>query len=169
MHKLLVLVATTGLLACGGGTPPVVARPAPAAAAATRPPTVELAELKFYAGGDLGMQLHADGHLVVKAQAQWVDIGSLAADGTIRAPDGTPRGHITRDGSLVGPSGRPAAFHLEGTTLVVGDKKLTIDDRGILQGGNLLQGQMRVEGATTPGLRRTALVLLASLMTSGRR
>jgi hypothetical protein len=129
---------------------------------------IELAELKFYAGADLGMQLHTNGHLEVKAQNAWVDVGSIAADGTLSAPDGTQRGHITADGSVVGPSGKAAPFHLEGETLVVADRKFTIDEKGLLQGGDVLQGPMRVEGATTPRLKRTALVVLATIMTSGR-
>jgi hypothetical protein len=159
MHKLLLLVA---LVACGGTTP---APTQPAHAPATKP-MIELAELEFYAGADLGMKLHADGHLEVKAQNAWVDVGSVAADGTLRAPDGTQRGHITADGSVVGPSGKAAPFRLEGETLVVADRKFTLDDKGLLQGGDLLQGPMRVEGATTPGLKRTALVVLATIMTS---
>lgn len=160
MHKLLLLVA---LVACGS-TPPATTKPAPAPATK---PMIELAELKFYAGADLGMQLHANGHLEVKAQAAWVEVGSLAADGTLSAPDGTQRGHVTADGSVVGPSGKTAPFHLEGETLVVADRRFTLDDKGLLQGGDLLQGPMRVEGATTPGLKRTALVVLATIMTSG--
>lgn len=162
MHKLLLLVVLVG---CGSTTPAATqTAPEPPRKAAT----IELAELKFYAGADLGMQLHANGHLEVKAQAAWVDVGSVAADGTISAPDGTQRGHITADGSVVGPSGKAAPFHLEGETLVVADRTFTIDDKGLLQGGDLLQGPMRVEGATTPGLKRTALVVLATIMTSGR-
>jgi hypothetical protein len=129
---------------------------------------IELAELRFYAGQNLGMQLHADGHLEVKADQAWVEVGSVAPDGTLRAPDGTQRGHVTADGSVVGPSGKTAPFHVEGETLVVGDRKLTIDDKGMLQGGDYLQGPMRIEGATTPGLKRTALVVLATIMTAGR-
>jgi hypothetical protein len=32
-----------------------------------------------------------------------------------------------------------------------------------------MQTRTRIEGATTPGLKRTALVLLASMMTSARK
>jgi hypothetical protein len=164
MHTLLSLLAVAGLLACSGGTAVAKPQAAPKAAAA---PTVELAELKFYAGNDLGMQLHADGHVLVMTEANWADIGRIATDGTITGPDGKARGHITADGSVVGPSGKAGPFHLEGTTLVIGDKRFSIDDKGMLQGS--AQAPMRIEGATTPGLKRTALVLLASIMTSGKR
>lgn len=167
MHTLLSLLAVAGLLACGGKA---VAKPQAAAAPkASTTTTVELAELKFYVGDDLGMQLHADGHVLVMTEAQWADIGRIATDGTITAPDGSTRGHITADGSVVGPSGKAAPFHMEGTTLVLADRRFTIDDKGVLQGGEKMQAQTRIEGATTPGLKRTALVLLASLMTSSHR
>jgi hypothetical protein len=162
MYRLLSLLAVAVLVACGAGS--AVAKPQPAAA--PKAPTVELAELKFFAGDDLGMQLHADGHVLVMTEAQWVDIGKIARDGTITAPDGSTRGHITADGSVVGPSGKAAPFHVEGTTLVIADKRFTIDDKGVLHGGELA---VRIEGATTPGLKRTALVLLASMMTSARK
>jgi hypothetical protein len=161
MHKLLLLIV---LAACGSATP-ATPRTAPASPAK---PMVELAELRFYAGQNLGMQLHADGRLEMKAEDAWVDIGSVAADGTLSAPDGTRRGHITADGSVVGPSGKTAPFHFEGQTLVIADRRFTIDARGMLQGGDYLQGPMRVEGAATPGLKRTALVVLATIMTAGR-
>jgi hypothetical protein len=163
MHKLPLLVA---LVACGDGATPAAPKTA-AAPPAAKPPIVELAELKFYAGDDLGMQLHADGHVLVMTEARWVDIGRIAPDGTITGPDGaTQRGRITADGSLVAASGKPAPFHLEGDALVIANKRFTIDARGVLQGASY---PMRIEGATTPGLWRTALVLLASLMTSARR
>jgi hypothetical protein len=160
MHKVLLLIA---IAACGGTAP----AKEQSVAAPAKTSVVELGELKFYAGADLGMQLHANGHLEVKTQSAWIDVGSVAADGTLSAPDGTQRGHITADGSVIGPSGKTAPFHLEGETLVVADRTFTIDAKGLLQGGDVLQGPMRVEGATTPGLKRTALVVLATIMTSG--
>jgi hypothetical protein len=158
MHKLLLLIA---IAACGS------AAPATKQSTPAKTSVVELAELKFYAGGDLDMLLHANGHLEVKAQAGWVGVGSVAPDGTLSAPDGTQRGHITAAGSVIGPTGATAPYHLEGETLVVADRRFTIDDKGLLQGGDMLQGPLRVEGATTPGLKRTALVVLATIMASG--
>ena len=164
------------LAACGGGNKPVAPAPAPAAAPVAAAPagTLELGELKFYAGDELGMQMHANGHFEVKtshaepgkpAETAWQDVGSIGADGTISSHDGATHGQVKPDGSFVGPEGQVAPFKLDGDALVVADKKITIDDKGILQGGNDMDKPMRIEGATTPGLKRTALVILALLMT----
>jgi hypothetical protein len=180
MRKLSSLVVAITLAACGGGnkqpaTEPTPTTPTTAAAAPASAGTVELGELKFYAGDDLGMQLHANGHLEVKMaheeagkppETMWQDIGAIATDGTITTADGQKHGQITADGSLVSPDGKTAPFHIEGEALVIADKKITIDDKGIVQGGNDGGHPMRIEGATTPGLRRTALVLLAVVMAS---
>ena len=178
MHKLLSMVAVIGLAACGGGNKPAATSPTPApetATATAKAGGIELAELKFYEGDDLGMQLHANGHLEVKmthsadgkpAEEKWMDVGVLAADGSVSDAEGKKHGEITADGSFKSPDGQTAPFHVEGETLVVGEKKITIDDKGILQGGNDMGKPMRIEGATTPGLKRTALVLLALLMAS---
>lgn len=176
MHKLLSMVAVIGLAACGGGNKPAATTTTPAPETTTAPAGgIELAELKFYEGDDLGMQLHADGHLQVKmshseegkpAEEKWMDVGVIGADGSVSDAEGNKHGTIGADGSFKSPDGQTAPFHLEGETLVVGDKKITIDDKGILQGGNDMGKPMRIEGATTPGLKRTALVLLALLMAS---
>lgn len=175
--KLLSLVAAGALAACGGSAKPAPVEPTPIPAAAPAPTGPwELGELKFYQGDELGMQLHANGHLEVKLVhgepgkppvERWQDVGALAADGTITAIDGKKHAEVKPDGSVVSPDGKAAPFHLEGEALVVGDKKITIDDKGILQGGNDMGKPMRIDGATTPGLKRTALVVLALVMTGG--
>ena len=182
MHKLSSLVVAFALAACGGGNKqaatetapaPVAAAPAAPAAAAG---SVEVGELKFFEGDEMGMQLHANGHLEVKmthsepgkpTQETWRDVAAIATDGTISGPDGQKHAEIKPDGSLVSPDGQAAPFHLDGEALVIADKKITIDDKGILQGGNDMGKPVRIEGATTPGLKRTALVVLALVMASG--
>ncbi len=174
MKKLLFVAA---LAACGGGHKPAPAEPTPTPAAAPAPTGPwELGELKFYQGDELGMQLHANGHLEVKLvhgepgkppEERWQDVGAVSPDGTVTAIDGKKHAEIKPDGSVVTQDGATAPFHLEGETLVVADKKITIDDKGILQGGNDMGKPMRIEGASTPGLKRTALVVLALIMSSG--
>jgi hypothetical protein len=176
MNKLSSVVVAIALAACGGGNKPVApvaAPPAVPVAAAAPAGSIELGELKFYAGDDLGMQIHANGHFEVRvskadpgkpAETSWQDVGSIAADGTISSSDGAKHGQVKPDGSFVGPEGQVAPFKLDGEALVVADKKITIDDKGILQGGNDMGKPMRIEGATTPGLKRTALIVLALLM-----
>ncbi len=177
MTKLSSVFVAIVLAACGGGTKQTAtpAAPPPPVAATASTGTVELGELKFFEGDEMGMQLHANGHLEVKMthseagkppQDSWQEVGAIAADGSVTGPDGKKHAEIKADGSMVSPDGQTAPFHLEGETLVIADKKITIDDKGILQGGNDGGKPVRIEGATTPGLKRTALVLLALLMAS---
>src|SRR3569623_2651780 len=177
--KLLSLFAVAALAACGGKAKPAPAEPTPVPADAPMPTGPwELGELKFYQGDELGMQLHANGHLEGKLVhgepgqppvERWQEVGALSPDGTVTAIDGKKHAEVKPDGSVVSPDGKAAPFHLEGEALVVGDKKITIDDKGILQGGNDMGKPMRIDGAQTPGLKRTALVVLAIVMPSGER
>jgi hypothetical protein len=169
MMKLALFVVIT-VAACGG-TPqkPTTEMTTKAGQSAV----VELAELQFFEGDDLGMKLHSDGHLEVKmthseankpATEMWHDVGSLGADGTL-THDGKAHGALKADGTVVTTDGKVLGFKLDGDTLVVDDKHITLDDHGVLKGGNPMPKPMRVEGASTKGLRRTALVVLALWMT----
>jgi hypothetical protein len=168
--KQLSLALALALAACGGGNKQVAARSTPAATLAGG---IELAELRFYEGDELGAQLHANGRLEVKERdsaisdtQSWHDVGAIAVDGTISRVDGQKHAEVKSDGTVVHEGGQVAPFRLEGATLVVAHRKLTIDDKGILQGGIDTGKPLRIEGATTPGLKRTALVLFAIIMSS---
>src|SRR6185312_10036428 len=114
--KLLSLFAAGALAACGGSAKPAPVEPTPIPAAAPAPTGPwELGELKFYQGDELGMQMHANGHLEVKLVhgdpgkppvERWQDVGALAADGTITAIDGKKHAEVKPDGSIVGPDGQ---------------------------------------------------------------
>jgi hypothetical protein len=170
MTKLSLFVVVA-LAACGGNKQHATDT------TATKPETaavVELAELQFFQGDDLGMKLHQNGHIEVKnmhseggkpATESWQDIGSIGADGTL-THDGKTHGMFKADGTFATAEGKTLPFHLDADTLVAGDKKITLDDKGVLQGGNPMPKPMRVEGATTPGLRRTALLVLALMLTA---
>ena len=56
-----------------------------------------------------------------------MDVGVIGADGSVSDAEGKKHGHDQRRRLVQGPDGQTAPFHLEGETLVVGDKK--IDDR----------------------------------------
>jgi len=74
---------------------------------------------------------------------------------------------IAHAGPLTGSIAHLGKDDENGVSLAISqanDKKITIDDKGILQGGNDMGKPMRIEGATTPGLKRTALIVLALLM-----
>ena len=173
MTKLMALAMVAALAACGGSK----SAPPPADPATAKPATggtIELAELVFMDGNDAGLKLHADGRLEIQvkhseggkpAVAEWKDVATIGADGSV-THDGKV-GHINADGTFTMPDGTTAPYKFDGDALVVADKKLTLDEQGNLVGGN--EGfKMHVEGAKTPGLRRTALVIFAMLSMSGK-
>lgn len=165
------VIVTIAMAACGGSAPPPAA-PAPTAPVAA-PNTagatsLTITELKFYDGDQLGVQLHANGKLEVKmaraekgkpAQESWIALAQLSPDGKV-THDGQAIGELQPDGTFIA-DGKPQPFKLDGDALVVGDKRITLDEHGVLQGGT--SGHMRVEGLTDAGSRRTALFVLALL------
>jgi hypothetical protein len=171
MTKLSLCMAVA-LAACGGHKP-TTATDTTAKTTDKTTAVVELAELQFFSGDELGMKLHLNGHLEVKnmhseagkTTEAWQDVGSIGADGTL-THDGKTHGMFKADGTFATADGKTLPFKLDADTLVAGDKKITLDDKGVLQGGNPMPKPMRVEGATTPGLRRTALLVLALMMTA---
>lgn len=171
MKRLLIVLVA----ACGGS------QPAPATTPATPPPAtvaatttgITLCELKFYEGDVARLALHADGKLEANlrgdtpgAKDSWTAVAQLTADGKI-AHDGQPVGELRADGSFVGPNGQTADFKIEGDVLVAGDKRVSLDDKGVLQGGNPGSEKLHVEGATDAATRRTALFILAVMISTG--
>lgn len=168
------------LIGCGGSKP--TATTAPATTAATTAPqaaapsaVLTIVELAFYDGDDLGMKLAADGTVTAKAtrneagkpeSVTWRPVVKLASDGTVTAHDQLI-GQLKPDGTFEKAGGGAAPFHLEGTALVAGDRRITIDDKGTLVGVMQRERPARVEGAKDDGSRRTALLLLGVLYGMG--
>jgi hypothetical protein len=159
------------VIACGGGkaaTTTTTTTTAPAGG------VLGLAELKFYEGDEVGMKVHADGTIEIKnkswkqgepAKEEWQQLGTLTSDGKL-THDGQVVGQLDADGSFKGADGQVAPFKLDGETLVAGDKKISIGDKGEFQGIN--EGfALRVDGATDASTKRTALLLLGLISSSG--
>jgi hypothetical protein len=164
MKKLLGCMVFA-VVACGGSKATTTTT---ANVAANASGGIALKELSFYEGNDLGMKLHADGMVEVKGKHSasgqpttetWQHIAQLTTDGKV-LHDGVVGGQLKADGTFEMSNGKPAAFHIEGAALVIGDKKVTIDDKGQLQGGNADAKPMRVDGVTDDASRRTALLML---------
>jgi len=154
------------LLACASQPAPI-ATPPPAPAA-----PFTLVEIKLFDGDDPGFMLHADGRIEMNHRAHkgdapaWETVGKLTADGKLAKADGTAVGALQPDGTFKSATGEAAPFKFDRDVLVVGDKRISIDDRGVVQGGN--PGfSLHVEGTTDAGSRRAALLLLA-LATTGK-
>lgn len=174
MMKRCALIAA--VVAGCGGAPKPPAPVAPLAASAPVPaaaPLLTIAELGFYEGDVEGMALHADGRFEVKAthseagqptQEAWIPVGRLSADGSLAKPDGSVVGKLAADGTFTSADGKHVApFRLDGETLVIGDKHVSFDAQGVLQGGDPAS-HLHVTGLTDEGSRRAALLLLAVVL-----
>lgn len=112
------------------------------------------------------------------------------ASGEVEVPDMPVKMKITTDGQLIRSDTGEVGLQLlpdgtvkegkDGTavagvmlaadgTLTVNDKTLTLDAGGMLVGGNPDAPPLKVEGATTPGLKRTAMFVTLALTMPGRK
>ncbi|MFT3698727.1 MAG: hypothetical protein QM831_36610 [Kofleriaceae bacterium] len=160
------LAFVLGLVACGGSSKPAPApTPAPVAAPANG---VELGELTFFIGADATFKLHSTGASEINNGKAWSAGPTFKADGTIEE-NGVAKAKINADGSI---SGIGTADKVD--MKIEGDKATIPVDKGTLEltlgadGKITMTGlpvtippdkQPRVEGADTPGKRRTALII----------
>ena len=154
-------------VACGGGgskkpdttTPPVNDTPG---VTASGPVEMELGELKLIdVNKNKALLVHADGTIELEGQKP----AKVTKDGKIVKIDTNEVGFtLNGDGSISGPDGKSLEVTLSADGVVThGDKKISLDDKGMLLGGNPDAPQMKIEGATSPGLKRTALFVLIAL------
>ncbi|MDQ3364512.1 MAG: hypothetical protein M3680_03695 [Myxococcota bacterium] len=168
MIKNLALSLVLAAAACGGGSK-AAAPVAPVQTAAPTPATLELGELRLVdVSKNQSLTIQADGTIVIPAQPDGDAGGTLkvTADGKLMSKDQTVLQLMT-DGTIQTSDGKALEVTLSADGVIAsGDKKISLDDTGTLVGANPDAPQMRVEGATTPGLKRTALFVLIAL-TSG--
>jgi hypothetical protein len=152
--------------ACGGAS-----TPATAPARATAPAVLTITELKFYLGDDVGITVDADGTIRGKTTSSqngkstesWNVVAKLASDGSV-THEGRLLGRLKPDGVFEGPGAPPATFRIDGTTLVFGDRRFSIDDKGMFEGPRPAGSpHLRIQGLTDDGSRRAALLVVALL------
>jgi len=162
MIKTLAIALLLGTAACGGGSK---TEPTTPMAKTDGAPSLALGEMKLtdvnknksisiHADGSIELdgtspaKVTADGHIITVADNKTVM--TLGADGTVKAADGTDLGvKISADGSLT-----------------MKDQTISIDEAGNVKGGNADAPPLKVEGATSPELKRTAMFVLLTLVTS---
>jgi hypothetical protein len=130
--------------------------------ASATPAPLELGELKLTeATRDDTLLLHADGSLV---GADGVAIGSLDASGQLTI-DHAVGARLDPDGTIRGDGGTPLGpvLHPDGT-VTLARRTLALDAAGNVTGGSPEAPKLRVTGATTPGLRRTALYVIVAIV-----
>ena len=191
MRLAVIMFGAMGAAACGGtqkpdenkaqeltDQPPVTYEtlpgeekpPEPAAPAEAH---LELAEMTVFQGKTPVYKIHADGTTEIPKAGGGFDAGPvIKPDGTFLVKD-QPVARVNADGSFVLlPSGEklPRTVTADNVTADQGGKQIgfALAEDGTLQ----LIGQpapkpgqeLRVEGATTPGQRKTALAFLGALM-----
>ena len=139
-------------------------KPEPAKPTATAAVELELGEMKLIdVNKNEAVVIHADGSIDypgIKGLTVSKD-GKLSKDGQVAMT-------LNADGTITMPDGKAAEVTLSAEAVVKsGDKIVSIDANGALLGGNPNAPQMKVEGATTTGLKRTALFVLIALTTPG--
>jgi hypothetical protein len=164
MKRLAILVL---LVACGSKKPEP-AQPEPTTTATTAPAagavTLELGEMKLVdVNKNKAVSIHADGSI----EYEGVKGAIVTKDGKITNDKGEVGFTLQPDGTIKGPDGHAVEVTLTAEGAIKnGDKMISLDDKGELVGGNPNAPQMRIEGATSPGLKRTAMFVLIALTTS---
>lgn len=165
MHSSIrwITALALGLGACGHSSPAPMAPAKPEVAATGS--LLKLAEITFTDHDNPAIKVHADGGVeIMDDNKQWKPVGKLSTDGKFVVTDGST-GQLDADGTFKTPDG-PAPFKLDGDALVAGDKRVTIDDKGSIVGGNPGADTIKITGATDVGTKRTALLILGVLLTS---
>ncbi|MDX2088461.1 MAG: hypothetical protein SFX73_11460 [Kofleriaceae bacterium] len=167
MHKLAFVLALA-VAACGGksSSTPTTPEPPMTEKAPAGLSSLELGELKIVdTEKNEAILIHADGKIEIGGQV----LASVTADGKLRnQASGEDVLMLEADGSLKVKSGQipPVVFAADGTVTADG-KTISIDAEGKIVGGEEA-APLKVEGATTPGLKRTALFVLVGLMMGGQ-
>lgn len=124
---------------------------------------LELGEMKIVdIGKNMAISIHADGTIEYEGQVG----AKLTPNGQVVNDKGEVGFTLMSDGSIKGPDGTIVNLNLTADGIIKsGDKTISIKDDGTLDGANPDAPQMRIEGATTPGLKRTAMFVLIVLTT----
>ena len=175
MTRLSILFAL--LAACGGGSKK--SEPTTTAATTTAQADVNAtanANANASAGavlelGDIRLvDVNKNKALLIKANGDIELEGVVAAkvtpDGKIVNTAGEVGFTLLPDGTVNGPDGKPLDVTLSTDAVIKsGDKSISLDANGSLVGANPAAPPMKVEGADTPGKRRTAMFVLIALTT----
>lgn len=159
MKKLALVLA---IAACGGGSK----KPEPtttAAVTAKAEVQLELGDIKLVdVKTNKAVIVHANGDIEIEG----VKPVKVTTDGKLVNTAGEVGFTLKSDGTVLGPDGKALDVTLSTDAVVKsGDKTISIDATGALLGSNPEAGEMRIEGADTPGKKRTALFVLIALTT----
>jgi len=125
--------------------------------------TLELGEMKIIdINKGLAIAIHADGTIEFDGQVG----AKLTPQGQIVNDKGEVGFTLFADGSIKGPDGKIENLSLSNDGVIKsGDRTVSLKADGTLDGANPEAPQMRIEGATSPALRRSAMFVLIVLTT----
>lgn len=136
------------------------------AAPAPGKPHLEFAEMTVFQGQTAIVKVHADGTTEFQSAAGWKPGPTMQADGTV-VVDGKPSVRVNVDGSVIklpGGQATPVTITADKVSVKQGDKEsgLTLAEDGTISvlGAAGKGPALRVEGATTPGQRESALTAM---------
>lgn len=172
MNNLMALCVglclSSGLLASCGSKPPAPATTptttttTTSAVSETEALALAFGEIKLIDRGEEPLLIHADGRLEMSGN----QVGTIHDDGTITRSTGELVVALQRDGRVLDGKGKDLGVRLSTDgALVANGRTLTIDADGALVGSE--GPAMKIEGATTPALKRTAMLALVALTAKG--
>jgi hypothetical protein len=196
MKLVTSLALVLGIAACGGKSTDTAGTTTTPTAPATAGAAVELGEMTLFDGDEAALKIHADGTTEMgyrsggtaelKPGETWSSDSlpmqmkagpKIEADGTI-AVNGEPRVRINADGTitnLADNTALPIAITADKMTVTDGGNQmgfdLAADGKLTIFGG---RGEppkkpLRIEGADSPGKRRTMLAFLALNFLPGKK
>lgn len=157
--------------ACGGGSKQAEAT-TPATATVQADVVLELGELTLFEGDEAIAKIHADGKTEFGEGGTWKSGPTLKQDGTVEV-EGTAVAKVNADGTIIDVKSNaklPLVVTADKVTMSSGDQSMSIElgATGAITvvGDNASQPKkpIRVDGAKTPGQRRTALAFLAIMV-----
>jgi len=162
--RLLSLVLSLALTACGGAAPDTSDHASPSDGASTGGETAVLTfgDVAFFADGQAGPVLFADGHVEMEGET----IGSFHADGRLVSAAGELLAVLHPDGTLESDAlgGNAGSITADGT-LTHGETVLRFDDAGNVVGGPEGLPGLRAEGVG-PSSRRASMFIIALFVLS---
>jgi len=168
MMKRIAMTLVLAAAACGGGSKKAPETTTTAPVEATAVTALTLGELKLVdVNKNRALLIHADGTIEVDGQKP----AKVTADGKIvRVDNGEVGFTLEADGSVKGPGGADigAKVNADGS-LAIDGKTISLDDKGMLIGGNPEGPPLKVEGATDVGLKRTAMFVLVAMLSGAEK
>lgn len=164
------LVVALTCAACGSKantaatTTPATAAPTSSNSPATSNLNLTFGEFQLLDENKTGLAIHSNGAVNMVGVAGDTAMAAIAPDGKVKTSDGKDAS-LGADGNFTGPDGR-LWFNLDGETLNVAGKHISIDANGNLVGASEGGGNLHVVGAKTVGEKRVVLMVLGLMISA---